>query len=74
MEIEDDLNDFEYLERITKEALEKYQRHTMALKKMLNKQEESETTQKVISEQRTQLEEKEEEIKRLMSEIISQVE
>jgi chromosome segregation ATPase len=74
MEIEYDSYAFEDLERITKEALEKYQRHTMALKQMLKKQEESETTEKVISEQRTQLEEKEEEIKRLKTEIISQAE
>jgi len=38
MEIEDDSDAFEFIERITKEALEKYQRHTMALKKFLNKQ------------------------------------
>jgi predicted RNase H-like nuclease (RuvC/YqgF family) len=39
MEIEDDSDAFEDLERITKEALEKYQRHTMALKQMLKKKE-----------------------------------
>jgi chromosome segregation ATPase len=56
---------FEYLEKYTKEVLEKYPRHTMALKKMLKEQEES---------KKTQLEEKEEEIKRLKNEIISQAE
>jgi hypothetical protein len=51
---------FEYLEKYTKEVLEKYPRYTMALKKMLKEQEES---------KKTQLEEKEEEIKRLKNEI-----
>jgi hypothetical protein len=60
---------FEYLEKYTKEALEKYQSLTMTLRKMLKKQEGSETTK-----QRTQLEEKEEETKSLKNEIISQVE
>jgi hypothetical protein len=46
-------NSFEYLERFTKEALEKYPRHIMALKQMLKKQEGSKITQR-----RTQLEEK----------------
>jgi chromosome segregation ATPase len=68
-EIEDDSYTFEDLERITKESLDKYQRHFMALKQLLKKQEGSETTK-----QRTQLEEKEEEIKRLKNEIISQLE
>jgi RNA-binding protein YlmH len=44
----DDSDAFEDLERITKESLEKYQIHFMALKQMLKKQEESETTEKVI--------------------------
>jgi hypothetical protein len=56
---------FEYLEKYTKEVLEKYPRHTMALKQMLKEQEES---------KKTQLEEKEEEIKRLKNEIINQAE
>jgi hypothetical protein len=56
---------FEYLEKYTKEVLEKYPRHTMTLKQMLKKQEES---------KKTQLEEKEEEIKRLKIDIISQAE
>jgi chromosome segregation ATPase len=68
-EAEDNPYAFEDIERITKESLEKYQRHIMALKQMLKKQEGSETTK-----QRTQLEEKEEEIKRLKNEIISQEE
>jgi hypothetical protein len=68
-EIGDDSDTFEDLERITKESLDKYQRHFMALKQFLKKQEGSETTK-----QRTQLEEKEEEIKRLKNEIISQSE
>jgi hypothetical protein len=38
MEIEDDSDAFEFIERITKEALEKYQRHTMALNFFLKKQ------------------------------------
>jgi chromosome segregation ATPase len=56
---------FEYVGKYTKEVLEKYPRHTMALKKMLKKQEEN---------KKTQLEEKEEEIKRLKNEIISHAE
>ena len=52
---------FEYLEKYTKEVLEKYPRYTMALKKILKEQEES---------KKTQLEEKEEEIKRLKNENI----
>jgi hypothetical protein len=54
---------FEYLEKYTKEILEEYPRNTMALKQILKEQEES---------KKTQLEEKEEEIKRLNNEIISQ--
>jgi hypothetical protein len=51
---------FEYLEKYTKEVLEKYPRYTMALKKMLKEQEEN---------KKTQLEEKEEEIKTVKNEI-----
>jgi hypothetical protein len=51
--------DFDYIEKYTKEVLEKYPRYTMALKQMLKEQEES---------KKTQLEEKEEEIKRLKNE------
>jgi len=47
---------FENLEKITKEDLEKYQRHIIALKKILKKQEGSKTTEKVITKKRTQLE------------------
>ena len=36
---------FEYVEKYTKEFLEKYPRYTMALKKMLKEQEESKKTQ-----------------------------
>ena len=54
---------FEYIEKYTKEILEEYPRHTMALKQMLKEQEEI---------KKTQLEEKEEEIKILKNEIISQ--
>jgi hypothetical protein len=36
---------FEYLEKYTKEVLEKYPRHTMALKQILKEQEESKKTQ-----------------------------
>jgi hypothetical protein len=42
---------FEYIEKYTKESLEKYQRLTMSLRKMLKKKKGSEITQ-----QRTQLE------------------
>jgi hypothetical protein len=66
-EIGDDSNTFEDIEINTKEAIDRYQRNFMALKQMLKKQEGSETTK-----QRTQLEEKEEEIKKLKNEIISQ--
>jgi hypothetical protein len=54
---------FEYIEKYTKEVLEKYPRYTMALKKMPKEQEESKNTQ---------LEEKEQEIKILKNEIIKQ--
>jgi hypothetical protein len=64
-EIGNSSTSFEYLEKYTKEILEEYPRHTMALKQMLKEQEES---------KKTQLEEKEEEIKRLKNEIISQAE
>ena len=66
-EIGDDSTTFEDIYINTKEAIDRYQRNLMALKQMLKKQEGSETTK-----QRTQLEEKEEEIKRLKTEIISQ--
>jgi chromosome segregation ATPase len=55
----------EYLEKCINEVLEKYPKHIMELKKMLKEQEES---------KKTQLEEKEEEIKRLKNEIIIQEE
>jgi hypothetical protein len=47
------------------EVLDKYLRHTMELKQILKEQEES---------KKNQLEEKEEEIKRLKNELISQEE
>jgi hypothetical protein len=37
--------DSEYLEKYTKEVLEKYPRHTMALKQMIKEQEESKNAQ-----------------------------
>jgi len=43
-EIGDNSYNFEDLERITKESLDKYQRHFMALKQMFKKQEGSEIT------------------------------
>jgi uncharacterized protein (DUF342 family) len=67
-EIGDDSNAFEDLEIFTKESIEKYQRHIMALRQILKKQDESETKQRI------KLDEKEEEIKRLKNEIISQEE
>jgi hypothetical protein len=72
METKYDSYDFEDIERSTKESLEKYQRYTMALRQILKKQEE--TTEQVISKKSNQLEEKEEEIKRLKIDIISQAE
>jgi chromosome segregation ATPase len=54
---------YKYLEKIINEVLEKYPNHVMELKQMLKEQEES---------KQTQLEEKEEEIKRLKDEIINQ--
>jgi hypothetical protein len=57
---------FKDCEDYIKETLEKYQRLTITLKQMLKKQEESETKKGM------ELEEKEEEIKRLKNEIISQ--
>jgi hypothetical protein len=55
----------EYLEKCINEVLEKYPKHIMELKQMIKEQEESKMTQ---------LEEKEEEIKRLKNEIINQAE
>jgi hypothetical protein len=43
-EIGNSSTSFEYLEKYTKESLEKYPMHTMALNQMLKKQEESKNT------------------------------
>jgi hypothetical protein len=67
-EAKDNHYSFDDIEEITKKSLVKYQNHFMALKKILKKQEESET------KQRTQLGKKEEEIKKLKTDIIIQAE
>jgi septal ring factor EnvC (AmiA/AmiB activator) len=56
---------FEYLEKCINEVLEKYPKNITKLRKMLKEQEES---------KQIQLEEKEEEIKRIKNEIINEVE
>jgi hypothetical protein len=62
---------FNETEENIKDSLDEYHKKFMILKHMFKHQEESEKVEKVISKQKTQLEEKDEEIKRLKNEIIS---